>query len=215
MKPRPRMNNSNLAYSFGSVLLAGAVTSGLMTKDVRWMNWHFSRLGEGGTISSVIFNVTLLISAMFMFTLGSKLSDSISRISDVADIDINRAKTIIRRAFNAATVCLVGVAFFPFDRFPAIHNIFGYSMLFIFLALCINMQKILPIFSRPFYIYGRSIILCAILCYILFLAAKTITLLTVEFIMVMLLYVWLLLFIKGIHHSIMGKKALPDTSNSV
>jgi len=118
-----------------------------------------------------------------------------------AGFDKNRAKIIIRRAFSVVSVCLIGVAIFPFDRFPAIHNIFGYSMLFMFLALSVNMQRILPIFSRQFYSYGRSIILCAILCYILFLAAKVITLLTVEFIMLTLLYIWLLLFIKGIDDS--------------
>lgn len=200
MKKRLQMNSHNLAYSFGGILLMGAVASGLMTKDTRWMNWHFSRLGEGGTFSSLIFNITLLVSATFMFTLGLKLSNSISHIPDSADIDVNSAKKIIFRSFSAVTACLIGVALFPFDRFPVIHNIFGYSMLFIFLALCVNMQKILPIFSRRFYVYGRTIILCAILCYILFLAAKSITLLTVEFIMFTLLYVWLLSFINGIRN---------------
>jgi hypothetical membrane protein len=201
MKSRLRIDSPNLAYSFGSVLLVGAATSGLLTKDTRWMNWHFSRLGEGGTISSIIFNITLLISAAVMFALGLALIENISQIPDTVSINVNRAKTIISRAFNAVTVCLVGVAIFPFDRFPVIHNIFGYSMLFIFLALCIMMPKILPIFSKQFYIYSRLVILCAIICYTLFLAVKVMTLLAVEFVMFTSLYAWLLFLISGIRKS--------------
>lgn len=201
MKKHRRMNNPNLAYSFGGVLLLGSVLSGILTTDTRWMNWHFSRLGEGGTVSSIIFNLTLLISAAVFFTLGLSLADSISRIPDTLNIDVNRAKTIIYRAFSVVTVCLVGVAVFPFDRFPAVHNTFGYSMLFTFLALCVFMPKILPVFSRNFYLYSRLIILCTVLFYILFLAMKVVTLLTVEFAIVSLLYVWLLLLIKGIDQS--------------
>lgn len=201
MKPHLQMGSSNLAYTFGSILLAGAVVSGFLTKDPRWMNWHFSRLGEGGTFSAIIFNVTLLVSAIVMFALGLALMDSISRIPDTANIDINRAKTVISRSFSAVAVCLIVVALFPFDRFPVVHNIFGYSMLFIFLALCITMPKILPIFSRQFYTYSRLVILCAIVCYILFLGMRVITLLAVESVIFTSLYVWLILFINAIRKS--------------
>jgi hypothetical membrane protein len=201
MKSRLQMDSPNLAYSFGGVLLTGAIISGALTKDQRWMNWHFSRLGEGGTVSSVIFNVTLLVAATIMFALGVALSENISNIPVTKDVDIDRAKTVIQRAFIAVTVCLVGVAIFPFDRFPFVHNIFGYSMLFIFLALCIAMPKILPIFSKKFYTFSRLVILSAIVCYTLFLAAKVMTLLAVEFVIFSFLYVWLLLLINGIRKS--------------
>lgn len=201
MKLRPQIDSPNLAYSFGGVILAGAVASSLLTTDPRWMNWHFSRLGEGGTIASMVFNATLLISAIFMFALGMTLRNNISNIADTPGINTNRARTIISRAFGAVAICLIGVAIFPFDRFPVIHNIFGYSMLFIFLALCVAMPKVLPIFSRQFHNYSRLVILCAVMSYTLFIAAKFITLLNVELVIFIFLYVWLLLFIDGIRKS--------------
>jgi hypothetical protein len=198
MKPRSRIDSSNLAYSFGSIILVGAVTSGLLTKDTRWMNWHFSRLGEGGTFSSMIFNLALIISAAFMFELGVVLSDDISRLSKGTNTELNRAKTLISRSFSAVATCLIVVALFPFDKFPVIHNIFGYSMLFIFMYLCAVMPKILPIFSQKFQKYSQLIILSAIICYVLFIGARAITLLTVEFVIVTMLYIWLLMLIDNI-----------------
>lgn len=200
MKKQFGLKSQSLAYSFGGVLLLGAVTSGLLAKDTRWMGWHFSRLGEGGTFSSLIFNTSLLISAVIMFLLGITLSNEVKKISK-SGIDINKVYSVISRTFTAVTICLICVAIFPFDRFPVIHNIFGYSMLFIFLWLCIMLPKILPIFSKTFYTYSRSIILYVIICYTLFLVTQTITLLVVELILFICLYVWLLSLINGIYKS--------------
>jgi hypothetical membrane protein len=201
MKSRlQKMSGSTLAYSFAGVLVAGVATSALLTKDTRWMNWHFSRLGEGGTFPSTIFNIALLISAIIILALGITLKDNISNISDVINFDKKRVQTIVYRLFIATSICLIGVASFPFDRFPVIHNIFGYSMLTIFLILCPVIPRILPIFSQRFHKYSIAIICTVAVCYILF-AAKIVTLLTVELIIYIVFYLWLLLFIKGIDKS--------------
>lgn len=194
------MNSPKLAYSFGGVLLTGAVTSGLLTKDNRWMHWHFSRLGEGGTFASVIFNMTLIISAFLMLNLALTIRDNISNIPSgiMSESAADRAGSMFFRAFCYVTVCLIGVALFPFDRFPAIHNVFGYSMLFTFLYLCAATSRILPIFSKKFYIYGYSILLLTIILYTFFLGFKSVTLLFVEMIILAFLYGWLLMFIDGI-----------------
>lgn len=192
------MNSSKIAYSFGGVLILGTVLSSFFSTDPRWMNWHFSRLGEGNTFSSEIFNTALLIASLLAFILGLSLKDNISQISDKSNINIDRAKTIIYKSFSVATVCLIGVAFFPFDRFPMIHNIFGYSMLFMFLRLCVSMPKVLPIFSKRFNLYSRLVVACVIICYTLFAAMKMITLLAVEFVMFSYFYLWIILFIRGL-----------------
>ncbi len=187
-----------LAYLFFGTMLLGALLSGLLTTDTRWMNWHFSRLGEGGMLSALIFNTALLVSAMIFGALGLALTDTISRFSAIEGVDLPRAKMIIGRSFNIITICLIGLAIFPFDTFPAFHNIFGYSMFFTFLFLCAVTRSFLPIFSREFYLYSYGVVLIATLCYVLFLIVGSITLLTVEFTMYTFLYGWLLMFINGI-----------------
>jgi MFS family permease len=210
MRAKLRLHCLNLAYLFFGIVLFGATLSGLLTTDSRWMNWHFSRLGEGGMISAMIFNIALLISAVIMFALGVALTDNIACVSKKSDMNLDKFKKIINRSFTAIAICLVGVATFPFDRFPVVHNIFGYSMLFIFLGLCIVTPKMLPIFSRKFYIYGQSVILCTIICYVLFIIVGSITLLTVEFIIFTFLYGWLLLFINGILNNIPASEINSD-----
>lgn len=197
-----KLDSLKLLYLFVVILLIGAIFSAVITKDTRWMDWHFSRLGEGGNFSSLVFNITLFISAMVMFILALSLRDNISLITSNVNININRAKMIVYRSLSIVTLCLIGVAVFPFDRFPVIHNICGYSMLFIILALCIYVPNLLPIFSKKFYIYSRLVILCVIICYILFIVLSVISLLTVEFIIFLCLFGWFLLFIKGIRECI-------------
>ena len=200
MKNRFQITTERLAYVFGGVLLVGSITSGILNPDKRWMEWHFSRLGEGGMFSSYVFNFTLVIAAFLMYSLGKAITDEISRIYSMPELEIRRAKKIISWSFYAVTVCLLAVAIFPFDQFQVIHNVFGYSMLFVFLYMCINISRILPVFSSKFYKYGFGIIATTVICYILFLAFKLITLLEVETILFSMLYIWLILFIKGIHY---------------
>ena len=198
MKPRLQLNSIKLVYSLGVVLLVGAITSALLATDPRWVNWHFSRLGEGGTIPAMIFNMFLLISAVIFFSIGLALKADFTRISDVGNINLKTAKNVICGAFFAVGICFVGVAFLTFDRFPVAHNIFGYSILISFVALLFLVPKVLPIFSRRFYIYNYLIIFSATISYTLFFFAKVITMLSVEFLMFIQIYVWILLLNQGI-----------------
>jgi len=199
MKNRFQITTERLTYLFGGVVLVGSITSGILNPDKRWMEWHFSRLGEGGMLSSYIFNFSLVIAAGLIFFIGRRLTDEITRIDNQPEIKLVRAKKIISRCFYLVTICLLVVAIFPFDQNQVIHNVFGYSMLFTFLYLCIFVDRILPIFSLRYYLYGFGIITTTVICYILYLAFKAITLLEVETILFSMLYIWLVLFIKGIH----------------
>jgi len=200
MKNRFHITTERLIYLFGGVILVGSVASGILNPDKRWMEWHFSRLGEGGMLPAYIFNISLVIAAGLIFFIGRRLTDEITRIDNQSEIKLLRAKKIISRCFYLVTICLLVVAIFPFDQNQVIHNIFGYSMLFTFLYLCIFVARILPIFSLRYYLYGFGVIVTTVICYILFLAFKAITLLEVETILFSMLYVWLVLFIKGIYY---------------
>ena len=202
MKRRFNVDSSVWLYCFGLILLIGSVTSGVLNNDKRWMSWHFSRLGEGGTFSAFIFNTALLFAAVMFFMFGKTLVDGIAQIKTLTIGEVQYAKKRLGYLFRCITVCLVVVSFFPFDRFPVIHNIFGYSMLFIFIYLCIFISKVLPIFPKRYYNFGYSIIGVALICYILFLGFAAITLLQVETILFSLLYVWLILLIKGVENAL-------------
>jgi len=202
MKLRFQMNCKNLVYLFGGVIFVGSVISGLLTTDKRWIGWHFSRLGEGGMFSSTIFNISIFVAALIVFILSIALVNNITNINNINKTKINRAARIINKVFKIIAFCLFGVSIFPFDNYPTVHNIFGYSMLFTFLYLCIFISKILPIFPQQFYIYGYSILLSTAVCYILFLFLGVISLLTVEMILFSIIYYWLVLFAKGVSSAV-------------
>ena len=198
MKLRLHLDCKQLTYIFGAILLTGSLLSGVISTDKRWMEWHFSRLGEGGTFSSMIFNVSLILAAIVVFILGDEITKNINKFNNISKSVKKKAVNIIGGVFKTVTLCLVVVSAFPFDHFPVVHNIFGYSMLFVFLYLCMSINNILPVFSDRFYIYGYSIIITTVICYILFLGIGAISLLLVEFIIYIMFYVWLILFTNNI-----------------
>lgn len=198
MKLRFRHGSLGLAYLFGAVICTGSVISGYFDKDQRWLHWHFSRLGEGGTFSASIFNSTLVVSAVIMYFLGLSIARSISKLSGRYDACITNSTRIIRYSTNTVAVCMIGVSLFPFDRYPVLHNILGYSMLLIFLVLSVFVTKTLPAFSRAFNVYSQAIIPIGIFFYCLFFPLGLITLLTFELIIFAVIYIWFISFIKGI-----------------
>jgi hypothetical protein len=207
---RFQLNAKQLAYMFAGILSIGSIISGYFDPDKRWIEWHFSRLGEGGTFSSIIFNVTLIISAIIIYLIGIELANGILNIRNISEVAQNRAKNIVSNGLKVVAGCLVLVSIFPFDRFPVIHNIFGYSMLFIFLCICISIVNILPIFSKKFLIYSYMITLICVICYTLYLGLKTFSLLTVELITFVLVFIWLLLFINDISGANTTEKLKPN-----
>ncbi len=205
MKIIQKLNIINFVYIFGGIILAGVCISGLITSDVRWMNWHYSRLGEGGQMSAIIFNIAIFMSAMVIYLLSRELGADIIKLPNLSETARLKAVKLIRRLFQAISICLVCVAVFPFDVFPTVHDIFGYSMLLLFLSLCWFMPIILPKLSTRLYTYGKFIIFSTIFCYILFGVYKLITLLIVETIVFTLLYIWLIFFVKEVNSKIYHK----------
>lgn len=181
------------------ISLFGAGISGLVSTDSQWMSWHFSRLGEGSTLSATIFNTTLLISAILTFITALTLKESLLSPTRSSRRDVHTVKNRAFMALSAITVCLIGLSFFPFDRFPVVHNIFGYLMALIFVTLFLTVPRTFNSVSRQFYRYSYFIALAIALIYLfVFQALHVITLLEVEIISYLLMYGWLLMLTKEI-----------------
>ena len=154
----------------------------LLTKDPRWMEWHMSRLGEGRHLSSVFFNLTLILSASLLAGYGQRLIRFLP----------HRHSQAYLLMFWAMGLALTGVAVFPFDEFHILHNVFGY--LFFVAAVGTMLWSVANVreFSRRsamIALFGASATVFLMALHHLF---HFTTLLTVELIGQFFFFAWLL-----------------------
>ena len=171
-----------LSWTLIGVATLGIALSIQLTQDTSWMTWHLSRLGEGRSLSAAVFNFTFIFAALILAKLASRI------MSETSAKGVNTLRTLL---FSVA-VCWVGVGSFPFDQFPIIHNLFGYSQFLIMGFLMLRLRYICPGFSERTYTIGLGAAIMTGLLLALFHLTHFTTLLVVEIIGQIGIYAWLL-----------------------
>lgn len=172
-------------------MLLGIITTGfalsmLLTQDTKWANWHLSRLGEGNSTASFIFNGTMILAAMVLILLATRIADEMSRRHS------SSGARQLQAALVVVAICLVGVGAFPFDTFPVIHNIFGYGQFFVLSGLILTLRRVYSGFHARTYRIGYAAVGTTMLLMVLFHLTHFTTLLVVELIGQLLAYAWVL-----------------------
>lgn len=180
-------------------MAAGGFLSASLSTDGRWAQWHLSRLGEGGEASALVFNSVSALCSLLMGEFVRRLLQDIA-IIQAPKATLASARKLLLVTLSTVAVCMMAIAVFPFDRFPVIHNIFGYGMTLTFLILAAWLPLVLPIFSVRFvvgaYLY---IVLMVGLFGVYFATDQTgIPLLYIEILGLLFFFVWLILLTRSI-----------------
>ncbi len=186
MKKRSALSSFNLAWVFTGVTLTGLALSMALTTDEQWVQWHLSRLGEGGSLSASIFNFSLIVAALILSWLGVKVANEIRGVRPHAGV------FILRSILLFIALCWIGVATFPFDKSPIIHNLFGYAQFFAVAYAMLGLKQLCPRFSERTYYIGYAAALVTGLLMAFFHLTHFTTLLTVELIGQLFIYIWIL-----------------------
>lgn len=99
----------------------GIGASMALTRDERWLQWHLSRLGEGGGLAATVFNITLIACAACLAGIATHL------YAELTHVQQEHGARTVRLLLYLTAICWVGIGTFPFDRHPIIHNLFGYG----------------------------------------------------------------------------------------
>lgn len=167
-----------------AIFVGGLLTSMILTKDQRWIEWHISRLGEGGQISAYVFNLTLAIIALLFVVIMTILGNSPQKH--------NVRYGAWRATGIAIAICWVAIAFFPFDRFPDIHNFFGYSMLVLMALHMLAFPQIILAYSKSAYTSGVISVALSVILIVLHHTTGLVSLLFAEAVGLSLFMVWAL-----------------------
>ena len=142
------MPSFRYAVALVGVAISGLALSIYLTTDSRWMQSHLSRLGEGGHLSSAIFNFTMGLVAVLLAVTATRLTDELERSHR------HPRQRYIHVLFLVAAVMCTGVACFPFDTYPSIHNVFGHLSALALVLCMIGLSWLYPYFPRRVYYLG-------------------------------------------------------------
>lgn len=166
-------------FSTFSIVLAMATTT-----DKRWMQWHLSRLGEGVELPAAIFNFSLCIIGLLAFLL----------LKEVAALVKQRFRNQQSWPLVLLGLTLMlqhfGLAAFPYDRFPHIHDFFGYGVFFVSSGMLFFSWLIAPYLQASTKRYSIAIAVIAAIPMILYQYFSVGTLLIMELYGILCMFVW-------------------------
>lgn len=151
-----KISTLSVLLSMLAFIVVGITVTVLTAENSNWAKWHFSYLGEGGSLSAKIFNLSLIASSTFLFIGASTMRRELYMIK--------RSDEKFRRIwpnFFCANLIFMGlslilVALTPRDVYPAIHDIFGHDVYYSVVVMSLLAPLLLPGYSLSFYLYSYA-----------------------------------------------------------
>lgn len=183
------MDLSLLATVLAVFLVEGIVSSMLTSSDPHWWKMNLSALGMTDDFSAMAFNLTLIVAGLIVTTLARYATASIpSSFPNGAA----RARTCL--IVVGVFLALVGV--FPVDRFFALHTGVASGMVVAFGILVLRLKVWIPGMPAAFIALGWLFLAITLVLAVLF-AVGFYTLTAVELVAGILIFVWIILFIRN------------------
>lgn len=178
-----------LAVVLAVFLVEGILASMLTASDPLWWEDNLSALGMNDDLSSLAFNLTLIVAGVIVTTLSRYATTGIPTSNPVGVVRV-RTSLIVVGVFLG----LVGV--FPVDRFFVIHTAVASGMVAAFGILVVRLHRWIPGMSRVFLLLGW-VFIAVILVLAVFFAVGYYTLTAVELVAGILVFSWIILFIRN------------------
>jgi hypothetical protein len=173
-------------------LAVGTLTSMLSATDPLWWKENLSTLGISDDISALAFNLTLIIGGVIVTTVAHYATATIP----ARTIREAHGRRIIRGGLVLIGVLLACVGIFPVDEFFTVHNVSASGMTAVFVSLVIGLRRFVPGMPRVFVLLGY-VIVGVIGVMAVFFATGYYTLTAVELVVFLLVFGWLVVFIRN------------------
>lgn len=179
-----------LALVLALFLVVGAFASMLSASDPLWWQENLSALGMTDDISSMTFNLTLVIAGAMVTTIAHHAT------AYLPDSTPARGRALVRTALVLIGVLLACVGLFPVDDFLVAHNISAMGMVGVYVAVVVSLPRLLPSVPRVFvllgYVYVGVIVVLAV-----FFVTGYYNLTAVELVAAVLIFSWIIVFLRN------------------
>lgn len=173
-------------------LVVGVFASMLSATDPDWWKKNLSTLGISDDISSLTFNITVIIAGLIVTTIAHFGTAQIRATTPRQ----RRGRRIVRVELIVIGVFLACVGLFPVDQHFAVHNTVASGMAVVFVALVVGLRWNVPAAPRVFVLLGYAFVLCIVVLAVTF-ATGYYNLTAVELIAFLIIFSWLMLFLRN------------------
>lgn len=177
-----------LATVLAVFLVFGVLASMLTASDPLWWKDNLSALGMTNDLSAKTFNLTLIVAGILVTTLARYATSGIPTTHP-------RGVTAVRTCLIIVGIFLGLVGVFPVDQFFAIHTGVASGMVVAFGVVVFALRRWIPGVSRTFLLLGYVFVLVIVVLAVLF-AVGYYTLTAVELVAGVLVFTWIILFIR-------------------
>ena len=189
-------------------LITGIFASMLSATDPLWWQKNLSTLGMSGDISSLAFNITLIVAGVIVTTIAHYATAAIA----VAEPRLQRGRAAVRTALVVLGLLLAGVGLFPLDRFFTAHNVCATGMVVVFVTLVLALPRLVPSISRTFVLLGYVFVGVVVVLAVLFVTGYY-TLTAVELVAGLIVFSWLIVFLRTT--GAMAREADADAATTI
>jgi hypothetical membrane protein len=144
------MNLMRLSTVLAVLAVVGLLAAMLSAPDPHWWKLHLSALGMSNSVSSLTFNITLIVAGLVMAAIARYATD----VRDIDEPSRKAAAKRIRVGLILIGVLLALVGAFPLDVSPIVHNVSAVGMLVTFSLVVFWVHKALPSAPRSFFVFG-------------------------------------------------------------
>ncbi|NNC11640.1 DUF998 domain-containing protein [Planctomonas sp. JC2975] len=144
------MGLMRLSTVLAGFAIIGLLTSMLSAPDPHWWKLHLSALGMSNSISSLTFNITLIVAGLMMAAISRYATD----VRTIDDPATKSAAMRLRVGLILIGLLLACVGIFPLDVSRILHNVSAVGMLITFTLVVFWVRKALPTAPRSFFVFG-------------------------------------------------------------
>ena len=173
-------------------LVVGSFASMLSATDPYWWQKNLSTLGISDDISSLTFNVTLIIAGVIVTTIAHYATAAIP----VANERELRGRNLVRLALVVMGILLACVGLFPVDKFLTAHNVSASGMAIIFVTMVLSLRRWIPAMPRVFVLLGYVFVGVIVVLAVFFITGYY-NLTAVELVAFLLIFGWIILFLRN------------------
>lgn len=171
--------------------IVGILAAMLSAPDPDWWRLHLSALGMTSSVSSLTFNLTLIVTGVIVTAIARYATD----LRDVDDPRRRRGLVRVRVCLLLIGILLAGVGVFPLNVSQVLHNVSAVGMVLVFALLVFWVRAALPQAPPAFFILGY-VFFATIVGVLVFFVVGYYVLTAAELVAGVLVFSWLIVYLR-------------------
>lgn len=190
-----RMTTQRMSSLLMAFVVIGTLTAMVTTTDPDWWKIHFSHLGTFWSISSLMFNGTLIAGGLLVTAFAVSLAHDMQVLADTGALTRQNSPRVISTMFVIMGVMLAGVGIVPVNISLWVHNICASGMAVMFIGMLVGGPWIVRGMPRAYFIASWLFLAATVVTTVLFVTGYF-GLTALEIIVFALIFGWISVFIR-------------------